>query len=513
MAGNKRIPVFSRAATLMSAAAIALALLTSSAWGFNFEDVASQAKTLSASPYKKPKGELPKSLQDLSYDQYRDIRFNPDKAYWRDARLPFELAFFHQGRIFETPVKINEIVGKAVRPIPFDPKLFNYGANKISPKDLNGLDFAGFRVHYPVNTPKYKDEVLVFLGASYFRAVGKDQRYGMSTRGLALDTALNSGEEFPLFTDFWIERPEAGSKELVIYALLNSRRMTGAYRFVLRPGVDTAIEVKSRLFARENITKVGLAPLTSMFFTGENQRSATEDYRPEVHDSDGLSVQSGTGEWIWRPLVNPKKLLVTSYALSNPGGFGLMQRDREHTSYEDLESRFELRPSGWVEPKGKWGSGRVELVQIPTPDETNDNIVAYWVPDSPPKPGVPFDFEYRLLWQKEKEKRPPLSWVTQTRRGHGYLRKPDDSIALVVDFEGPALSKLTADAKPEAVVSVDGNGKLLETNTIRNEVTGGWRMTLRMARTDTSKPVELRGFLRHNNLTLSETWSYILSPD
>jgi glucans biosynthesis protein len=515
MAGNTLFPFFPRTASLMPAAAVALALFAPQpyAWAFNFEDVATQAKTLAASPYKKPRGELPKALQDLTYDQYRDIRFNPDKALWRDARLPFEVAFFHPGRIFDTPVRINEVVGKAVRPIPFDPKAFDYGANKLNPKDLSGLDFAGFRVHYPVNTPKYKDEVLVFLGASYFRAVGKDQRYGMSTRGLAIDTALNSGEEFPLFTDFWIERPEAGAKELVIYALLNSRRMTGAYRFLLRPGTDTAVDVKSRLFARENITKVGLAPLTSMFFSGENQRSPAEDFRPEVHDSDGLSIESGTGEWIWRPLLNPKKLLVTSYALSNPGGFGMMQRDRDFASYEDLESRFELRPSGWVEPKGKWGSGRVELVQIPTPDETNDNIVTYWVPDAPPKPGVPFDFEYRLLWQKDKERKPPLSWVTQTRRGHGYLRKPDDSIALMVDFEGPALTKLAADAKPEAVVSIDGNGKLLETNTVRNEATGGWRMTLRMTRSDTAKPVELRAFLRNNNLTLSETWSYILSPD
>jgi glucans biosynthesis protein len=226
-----------------------------------------------------------------------------------------------------------------------------------------------------------------------------------------------------------------------------------------------------------------------------------------------LSVQSGTGEWIWRPLVNPKKLLVTSYALSNPSGFGMMQRDRQYTSYEDLESRFELRPSAWVEPKGTWGAGRVELVQIPTPDETNDNIVAYWVPDQPPRPGTPYDVEYRLLWQMNREKRPPLSWVTQTRRGHGYLRKPDDSISLVVDFEGPALSKLPADLEPEAVVSIDGNGKLLETNTIRNEVTGGVRMTVRMQRTDAGKPVELRGFLRNDNLTLSETWSYILSPE
>lgn len=515
MAGSKLFSFFPRAASPMAAAALALALLAPQphAWAFNFEDVAAQAKTLAASPYKRPKTELPKALQELNYDQYRDIRFDPDKALWRDAKLPFEVAFFHPGRLFNTPVRINEVAGKTVRPIAFDPKSFNYGANKINPKEMNGLDFAGFRVHFPVNTPKYKDEVLVFLGASYFRAVGKDQRYGLSARGLALDTALNSGEEFPLFTDFWIERPEAGAKELVIYALLNSRRMTGAYRFLLRPGVDTAIDVKSRLFARENITKVGLAPLTSMYFSGENQRSPAEDFRPEVHDSDGLSIESGTGEWIWRPLLNPKKLLVTSYALSNPGGFGMMQRDRDFASYEDLESRFELRPSAWVEPKGKWGSGRVELVQIPTPDETNDNVVAYWVPESPPKPGVPFDFEYRLLWQKDKERKPPLSWVTQTRRGHGHLRKPDDSIALTVDFEGPSLAKLPADAKPEAVVSVDGNGKLLETITMRNEATGGWRMTIRMTRNDTAKPVELRAFLRNNNLTLSETWSYILSPD
>jgi glucans biosynthesis protein len=514
MAGKKLISVFSHTAPLLSAAVVALGLFcASSAWAFNFEDVATQAKTLAASPYKKTKTELPKYLQDLSYDQYRDIRFLPGRAYWRDAKLPFELAFFHQGRIFDTPVKINEVVGKAVRPIRFDPKSFDYGANKIDPKDLTGLDFAGFRVHYPVNTPKYTDEVLVFLGASYFRAVGKDQRYGLSARALALDTALNSGEEFPQFTDFWIERPEPSSRELVIYALLNSRRMTGAYRFVLRPGVDTAVDVKLRLFARENVTKVGLAPLTSMFFFGENQRSTVEDYRPEVHDSDGLSVESGTGEWIWRPLVNPKKLLVTSYSLSNPAGFGLMQRDRHYNSYQDLESHFELRPSGWVEPKGKWGSGRVELVQIPTPNETNDNIVSYWVPDAPPRPGVPFDFEYRLLWQKAKERRPPLSWVSQSRRGHGYQRKPDDSIEFVVDFEGPGLAKLPIDTKPEAVVSVDSNGKLLETNTIRNDATGGWRMTVRMTRNDTAKPVELRAFLRNDNLTLSETWSYILSPD
>jgi periplasmic glucans biosynthesis protein len=483
------------------------------ALAFDFNDVASRAKQLAATGYRKPESKAGKALTGLSYDQYRDIRFDPTQAYWRAAKLPFELAFFHQGMMFDAPVKVHEVFGKNVREIRFDPKSFHYGANQLRAKDLAGLGFAGVRVHYPVNTPKYKDEVLVFLGASYFRAVGKGQRYGLSARGLAIDTALNSGEEFPHFTEFWMARPTASAKDLTIYALLDSPRVTGAYRFLLKPGSDTALEVKAQLYLRENIGKLGIAPLTTMYFFGENQRPPVEDYRPEVHDSDGLSIQSGTGEWIWRPFINPKRLLVTSYALNNPLGFGLMQRDRQFNSYEDLESRYEMRPSAWVEPKGQWGAGRVELIQIPTPDETNDNVVAFWVPDTPPRPGVPFDFEYRLLWQKESEKRPPLSWVTQTRRGHGWLRKPDDSIALAVDFEGPALKKLDADAKVDAIVSSDANGKVIEINTIRNEVSDGWRMTVRLRRTDEKKAVELRGYLNSNNTTLSETWSYILPPD
>lgn len=490
-----------------------LAIPCAGAFAFDFNDVSAKAKQLAAKPYKKPEKNLSSALENLSYDEYRDIRMNADKTYWRSAKLPFELAFFHQGRQLDSAVKINEVTGKNVHEIKFDPKSFNYGANKLGGKDLAGAGYAGFRVHYPINTTQYKDEVITFLGASYFRAVGKKQLYGLSSRGLAVDTALNSGEEFPRFTEFWIVRPDTSSKELTIYALLDSRRISGAYRFVVKPGNDTVIDVKAQLYLRENVSKLGIAPLTSMFFSGENQRPAVEDYRPEVHDSDGLSVQSGTGEWIWRPLVNPKRLLVTSYGLTNPAGFGLQQRDRHFFSYEDLEAHYEQRPSVWIEPKGQWGTGRVELVQIPTPDETNDNIVAFWVPDAIPAAGKPFDIEYRMLWQKESEKRPSLAWVSQTRKGHGYLSKPDDSIALLVDFEGPPLKKLSADAKVEAVITIDANGKILETNTYKNEATGGLRTTIRMKRIDEKKPVELRGYLQNNNDTLSETWSYILPPD
>ena len=493
-----------------------LALLCGSMPGaaaFDFDDVAAQARKLAASPQVEPKKNLTDTLANLSYDQLRDIRFKPDHALWHDKRYRFEVAFLHQGRSFDTPVKINEIVGNKVHEIRFDPGDFDYGKNHIAASDLSGLGFAGFRVHYPVNTLAYKDEVLSFLGASYFRALGKGQLYGLSARGLAVDTALPSGEEFPYFTEFWIKRPAAADRELTIYALLDSRRVTGAYRFVLKPGADTMMDVKAELYLRESVTKLGIAPLTSMYFFGENQRSQVEDYRPEVHDSDGLSVHSGTGEWIWRPLVNPRHLLVTSYSLNNPLGFGVMQRDRNFDSYEDLEARYEKRPSVWVEPLGQWGPGRVELVQIPTPDETNDNIAAYWVPDTPPKPGAAFDIEYRLHWQKEEERRPPSAWVTQTRRGHGWVRKPDDSIALLVDFSGPSLNKLPVDASVKPVVSINANGKILETNTIRNDAQGGWRMVVKLKRIDDKKPVELRGYLTSGNQTLTETWSYILPPE
>jgi glucans biosynthesis protein len=483
------------------------------ALAFSFGDVATLAKQLADKPYKAEEPQLPQELADLGYDKYRDIRFKSDHAWWRKDKLPFELQFFHEGLYYNLPVKINEIEGGKVREIRFDPKDFDYGANQLDTKKLTGLGFAGFRVHYAVNTPKYKDEVLLFLGGSYFRALGKNQHYGLSARGLAIDTGLISGEEFPRFTQFWIEKPKSGDTELTIYGLLDSRRAAGAYRFVLKPGEETLVEVKERVYLRENVTKLGLAPLTSMFLFGDNQHPTGDDYRPEVHDSDGLSIHSGTGEWIWRPLVNPKRLLVTSFSMTNPQGFGLMQRDHDFHDYEDLELRYDLRPSCWVEPTGQWGAGRVELVEIPSPDETNDNMVAYWTPDAPPAPGQPVDLQYTLHWQMLKETRPGLAWVAQTRRGRAFTRSPDDSINYAIDFEGPALDKLKPDAKVEGIVSVGDNGELLERNTTRNDVTGGWRLSLRLHRVDSGKPTEIRAYLRGDDSTLSETWSYILPPD
>ena len=488
---------------------IGMAVATKAA-AFTFDDCVRRAQQLASASYKTPDSP-PKALAQLTYDQYRDIRYRPGKKLWADAGLPFEIAFYHVGFHFDQPVRIHEIDPAGVRDIEFQPGLFDYGANKLDPAAVRGAGFAGFRVHYPINTPRYKDEVLAFLGASYFRALGMGQLYGASARGLAIDTADPKGEEFPRFVEFWIERPAARAKALTIYALLDSPRASGAYQFVLRPGINTLVDVRARLFLRENVAKLGLAPLSSMFYFGENQRPPTEDFRPEVHDSDGLSIHSCTGEWIFRPLTNPKRLLVSSFQLTDPAGFGLSQRDRNFDHYEDLEAHYEKRPTVWVEPAQKWGAGRVELLELPTPGEANDNIVAYWVPAALPGPKQPFDFGYSLSWQKDPETRSPLSWVIQSRRG--LAREGDRIIELIVDFVGPSLRDLPAGVRVDAVTSVSENGKIREQVVHGNEVSGGYRVALRLQRIEADKPVELRMFLKSGDRTLSETWSYLLPPE
>ena len=518
----------------MSAASLALALsMPGVSQALDFEAVAVRARDLAASPYKPPSAQLPPELRDLDYDAYRDIRFRPDRALWRAEKLPFELMFFHPGRSFQEPVRINTVdAGGVARRVEFDPAQFDYGRNKLDPQKLRNLGFAGFRVHYALNKPGYKDEVLVFLGASYFRAVGQGQVYGLSARGAAVDTAAPQGEEFPRFSEFWIERPRPGATTLTIHALLDSPSLAAAYRFTLTPGADTVMQVAARLYPREPIAKLGIAAVNSMYAFGENQ-PGHDDYRPEVHDSDGLSIANGNGEWLWRPLVNPKRLLVTSFAAVNLKGFGLMQRDRAPANYEDPEAFYERRPSLWVEPVGGWGTGRVELVQIPTPDETNDNIVAYWVPDQVPAVRQPFDIGYRLHWQMAGQTPPGQGWVVQTRRGRGYVKQPDGDLNFVIDFDGPALRVLKADARLEAIVEVGANALLRERNLFRNPVSGAWRMTVRVKRSDASKPIELRAFARLANAPpnaqanapasapantpaappLTETWSYVVPPE
>ncbi len=476
---------------------------------FGFDDVDARAKALAAAAFDDKGPHLPGPLQHLDHDRYEAIRYRPDAARWRSARLPFEIQMFHEGWLFDRPVRIDEIAHNAVHEIAFDAQLFDYGTSGVDPHAIDGAAYAGFNVHYALNIPAHKDDVLEFLGASYFRGLGKGQLYGLSARGLAIDTALESGEEFPRFVEFWLERPQRGADALTFYGLLDSPRATGAYRFVFVPGVESVVEVTARIYLRDKVGKLGLAPLTSMFFHGANQRAETDDYRPEVHDSDGLSIYSKTGEWIWRPLVNPKRLLVTSFALDSPRGFGLMQRQRSFASYQDLSTRYEAHPSAWVEPIGEWGAGRVELVEIPAPDETNDNIVAYWIADRAPAPGSAIDLHYRVHWQKDEETRPPTAWVAATRRGEGYMPRPDNAIGFVIDYAGPMLRGRDDDDAVSADVSTDTNGTIVDKVLRRNPETDGVRLELHVHRADANKPLELRAAVRKGTET-SETWSYAL---
>jgi len=487
-----------------------VALLPASVGAFGLDDVAKRAQELAASSYE-PRPKVPDWLLNLSYDQWRDIRFRPDESLWRDRKSRFEVQLFHLGLFYDRAVRIHLVDGKGVRPVEFSPSLFDYGKNKFASQVPQDLGFAGFRIHYPIKTPKYPDEVIVFLGASYFRALGKNEVFGLSARGLAIDTAESSGEEFPDFREFWLVVPSPGAKEIEIYALLDSPSVAGAYRFVVRPGTETQVDVETRLFLRREVKKLGIAPLTSMYFLGENDLREIVDFRPEVHDSDGLLMQTGTGEWLWRPLDNPRTLHVSSFQIEHPKGFGLMQRDRDFANYQDLEARSELRPSAWVEPKGDWGKGRVELIEIPTKSDIHDNIVAFWVPAELPKPGTPATFAYSMSWFGDDAKRPPGGRVVGTRRDFGTF---EDAHRFVVDFDGGKLAKMPADTVVRGVVSIaggDDSAELIEQQVVKNPVTGGWRLAFQV-RPRHKGPVDVRAFLDAGGEALTETWSYVVLP-
>lgn len=488
---------------LVTGSALLCLLSAGQLWAFNLDDVSAKAKELAGQKYEAPRSNLPNEFREMKFADYQKIRFLTEKAEWADQKTPFKLSFYHQGMHFDTPVKINEITANNVEEIKYDPSRFDFGDVKFDPKSTEKLGYAGFRVLYPINKADKQDEIMTMLGASYFRVVGKGHTYGLSARGLAIDTALPSGEEFPRFTEFWIEQPKPTDKHLVIYALLDSPRATGAYRLTLRPGSDTIVDVKAQMFLRDKVSKLGIAPLTSMFLFGANQPSKVLNYRRELHDSSGLSIHAGNGEWIWRPLNNPKHLAVSNFSVENPRGFGLLQRGRDFSHYEDLDDRYDKRPSAWIEPQGDWGKGTVDLVEIPTADETNDNIVAFWSPEKLPEPGQPLDFAYRLHWTIDEAAlhSADSAWVQQTLRSTGdvkqsnLIRQPDGSVAYLVDFTGPSLKALPEDAPVHSQVSVGDNAEVVENSVRYNPETQGWRLTLRMKIKDPSRSTEMRAAL------------------
>lgn len=481
-----------------------------------FKDVVEKAQMLSERPFLKTDNNVPDSLKKIGYDEWRDIRFNTAKSLW--ANNPFSVQFFHLGGLYQEPVVINSVDKNTTTKIPFSLNLFDYTQSNQAGLLLDDLGFAGFRVHYPINSAEYADEIISFIGASYFRALGKNLVYGISARGLAVDIAELTGEEFPYFREFWIINPAPKAKELLFYALLESESLTGAYSFVIRPGEETLVKVKSVLFFRKKIRKLGLAPLTSMFFYGENTNSkAGIDFRPEVHDSDGLLIQETSGEWTWHPLINPENLLINSFGGGQPLGFGLIQRDMNFDHFQDLEARYDKRPSVWISPKSDWGPGHIELLQIPTENEFNDNIGAYWVIDKSFEPGQSFEYDYTMKWHAGNRKRSVLASIESTR----IVTKPDNVMFIIEFIPDPSQADFSLEN-----ISTDiqiFNGYTVTANQIiENPVTNGWRLVLKVDLNEEgmlnkmlskqSPSVELRAFLKQDNIPISETWSYTYLP-
>ncbi|MEJ6531533.1 MULTISPECIES: glucan biosynthesis protein [Pseudoalteromonas] len=488
-----------------------------------FEVIKARAKKLASEPYVAPKDLELEALTSIGYQDYRAIRFRTDKAIWKDQSL-YEVQLFHPGFLYRSPVAINTVEQNAeVKSLPFKTDYYRYDATaapleqEISKAIADTqLGHAGFRLHFPLNNNEYKDEVAVFQGASYFRLVGPHQVYGLSARGLAIDTALNSGEEFPVFKEFWLVKPAPEDTTIVFYALLDSPSVSGAYRFELTPSTNTEVKTEMQIFARKDIKKLGIAPLTSMFYHGENSTKFFDDYRPEVHDSDGLLMQSEQGQWVWRALNNPKKLSVTSFSYDNPKGFGLAQRDRDFNNYLDTEAHYHNRPSMWIEPLGAWGKGRVELVEIPTDTETNDNIVSYWVPEQPMKAGDSLSFSYKLSTFNATLATQDKASVLRTRIGSAALPgeknpPPKSHRQFTVDFSGENINQLSANFAMMADLTLS-SGQVSDKTVQQLPNNQGWRVAFKVA-PEGDKPVDMRLSLKLRDKEISEVWSYVWYPN
>ena len=466
---------------------------------FSFATLLAEAKRRAAAPYSPQHNPLPAGLDKLSPEQYRSIRFNPDAGIWRAEGLPFRLELLRASYNLQTSVTVSTVDKGVAQDVVATPAMFEMGSAFPAHLGRVSLPLSGFRIRSRINSNKVWDEFLVFQGASYFRAVAKNLLYGVSARGLAINTAEPSGEEFPLFTHFWIEQPAARASAIVIYALLESESTTGAYRFTVHPGVDTLADVDLTLFPRAEMRVVGIAPLTSMFLFDETNRARLDDYRPEVHDSDGLQVESQSGEHIFRQLANPTKLQVSTFTTQQPRGFGLVQRSRQQSDFQDFDAQYERRPSAWIEPQGEWGAGALELVEIPSGRETNDNIVAFWRTAQSLAAAHPAHFAYRITWNAEPAQPKSLGKAVATRSGASIDGKRR---VFLLDFVGAGerVDGLRLDVSSSA-------GRISNATLMSNSALQGLRASFEIDPRD-AELIELRLRVMRGDRPVTETWLY-----
>jgi glucans biosynthesis protein len=480
------------------------------AQSFNFDWLREQARQLAAQPYRAPLIRHPEVLERIDFDAYQQIRYRPEDALWAKGDGPYPVQFFHLGKLFQVPVRMHLVRDGMAREILYSPRLFTFGKASFAATLPDDSGFAGFRV---LHSSVQQRDWLAFLGAAYFRSAGELDQYGLSARGVAIGTGLPTPEEFPYFVSFWLEAA-ADPKALVIHALMDGPSISGAYRFLASRQERVVMDVEAVLFARTAITRLGIAPMTSMFWYSETNHMQSRDWRPEIHDSDGLALWTGAGERVWRPLNNPIYVQTSSFFDKNPRGFGLFQRDRNFENYQDDNVFYERRPSLWVEPLEPWGEGAVQLVEIPTNREAEDNIVAYWVPQAPVQAGSTRTFKYRLHWVADEPYPSNLGRVIATRLGRGgnpaMEIPPPNKSKIVIDFSGGPLDQLDGKAPVQLVLDASG-GKIDEDFVIQVVGTKRWRAFFDIE-AENMNPVDIRAYLRLGDQTLTETWIYQFIP-
>lgn len=468
---------------------------------FDFEDVATIAKEYAGRDYVQPISQLQGSFENLNYDQYRAIRFRRDRDPWAGNRS-FALDLLPPGAIFYEPVEINLVANGIATKVAFTPRLFDFDASQFPDgadmETVGNMGFSGFRLRTPLNRPDVMDEFAVFQGASYFRAVSRGTLYGLSARGLAIGTGSPEGEEFPIFRSFWIYEPDPQDRSVRINALLDSKSITGAFEFVISPGAETVINTRVSLFPRRDLSNVGIAPLTSMFWFGPADRKRIDDYRPSVHDSDGLQMLTGSETRLWRALSGPSTLQASAFMDNDPLGFGLAQRARNFDDFQDAEARYDLRPSAWIAPQGRWGKGTVSLIEIPVENEFNDNIVSFWQPADKLVSGQRHDFDYALTFSAEIPDSAPIARVLETMTGKAINNA--NARTYIVDFD---LDVFGSD-DPVAQIRASA-GRIGHNYLIRMPQQGRMRLSFEYF-PENAKLADLSAVLNGPEGALSETW-------
>ncbi|REG84281.1 glucan biosynthesis protein G [Marinomonas pollencensis] len=469
-------------------------------YAFSSQTVINLARNLAKSPMVPP-DVAPEMLTNLDAETYQKIDFQQNKAVWGNTPTPFSIQLFAPGYLYKDLVSIDVVENGRGFPLDVSASSFTTPTPKIDEMIAKAGKYAGLRLHYPLNSSSENDEFIVFQGASYFRAISKGQSYGLSFRGLAINVAQPMGEEFPRFKHFWIERPSVTQKAIVVHALLDSQSVTGAFRFGIYPGAPTRVDVQATLFPRVDIKHVGLAPLTSMFMhDGSLDISDQPDYHPELHDSDGLQIQTGKGEMLWRPLNNPKNLQISAFVDTSPKGFGLIQRHNKFHDYQDLEANYQNRPSSWIKPLNDWGAGHIELVEIPSNSKHNDNIVAYWQPKDGLKKDTPYTYSYQLTLPNDT---PTLAGKPHIVRSAKAASELENSQELLIDY-----SNLTVTDINKVTVDISASqGKILRTRVIKNPHIHGVRAYITFDPLE-ADVAELRAQLKENNQPIASTWLY-----